>query len=811
MGELESYDTTLFFVCLFVPIIPLGKKRILEACPFCRKHRAMPLRQWEASKKRDTEDLLQRLRASPDDRSVMLRAIQLSIAYQDGGMLDQLASVAAETAGDDPNVLAQLGYAYAYFARREEAAKVLETSLSLRDDPEVRRQLGLALLKLGRTDEAEPHLRPILTEREGQNAPLIYYLIEAYQAEGRHDKALGLADERDAAFPELANDKLNKKQRAASQRYLASGKRLKPVFLTETGRTGYREGNWTARLPLIIGPLVILGLLAWYLIAAISEGRARKVYLVNGWDNPYTVVVNGEAHALRPGVATPITVAEGDIAVSIREANPGFQPLNLRIETPFFARPFSRYTFVINLDQLAILSLQNVEYAEVPRQSPPGKLHTGEPLHQFQSVDYEFTPPPQTIQMKKNQTVVKKVLELVPIMADNRFSIAMGSLDPAGQVRYAKHWAELDPANEMALGWSLLLLPGEEGLTFLRPRLSERPPVTAWHRAYQTQMDKLHPEVDLRPEYRKLVEETKSQADALYLLGRLEDNEESDKLFQRAAGAKPPSVYAMYALGIDALCRGQFEDAVRQLEQASNQKTRLISAELFFHEALLAAGKYDRLLDDLAAQRLPPERRFVAQDQQIRALVAKGDKAKAKALVDETAGHFPGPGQMELRQTLHKFAEASICCASNDVEGYLTATGNEPTFETAFLQRKFAEAAGLADRGKTENAIRQRGLLYLGMLAAGDQKGAEAQWEPFLDALRQEGRRGRKCADMLGGKVPVDVEYLRRVAIYPGQKRVVLAVMTKRFPEQSKDLSTLARKLDYHRDATSLCLRQVLD
>src|SRR5262249_6708933 len=331
--------------------------------------------------------------------------------------------------------------------------------------------------------------------------------------EGRHDKALELADERDAAFPELANDKLNKKQRAASQRYLESGKRLKPVFLTETGKTGYREGNWTAKLPLIIGPLVVLGLLAWYLIAAISEGRARKVYLVNGWDAPYTVEVNGEAHALRPGVPTSIKVAEGDIAVSVREANPGFQPLNLKIETPFFSRPFSRYTFVINPDQLAILSLQDIEYAEVPRQSPPGKIHAGEPLLRFQSVDYEFTQPPPTIQMKKNQTVVKKVLELVPIMAaENRFSVAMASLDPAGQVRYAKHWAELDPTNEVALSWTLSLLPGEDGLSFLRPRLAERPPLTSWHRAYQTQTDKLHPEVDLRPEYRKLVEETKGNA-----------------------------------------------------------------------------------------------------------------------------------------------------------------------------------------------------------------------------------------------------------------------------------------------------------
>jgi hypothetical protein len=55
------------------------------------------------------------------------------------------------------------------------------------------------------------------------------------------------------------------------------------------------------------------------------------------------------------------------------------------------------------------------------------------------------------------------------------------------------------------------------------------------------------------------------------------------------------------------------------------------------------------------------------------------------------------------------------------------------------------------------------------------------------------------------------MEHLRRLAMEPRNKRVVVAVIAKRFPEHCKELLTLARKLDYQRDPTSLCLRKVLE
>src|SRR5262249_28884520 len=160
------------------------------------------------------------------------------------------------------------------------------------------------------------------------------------------------------------------------------------------------------------------------------------------------------------------------------------------------------------------------------------------------------------------------------------------------------------------------------------------------------------------------------------------------------------------------------------------------------------------------------------------------------------------------REASRKSLQKVICCANHDTEGYLKLVGDEMAFESAFLQGKLAAAAESVGRDQGADVISQRGLLYLSFSKKGDQQAAEAQWQPLLDALGQQGRRGRQFAEMLTGKRAVDFELVRRLTLDPRHKRVVVAVAAKRFPEFGKDLSALAQQLDFHRDPTSLCLRQ---
>ena len=51
-GPLESYDTRLWFVVVFIPVIPLGRKRIIDQCSRCSRHWAASQDQWERSEER---------------------------------------------------------------------------------------------------------------------------------------------------------------------------------------------------------------------------------------------------------------------------------------------------------------------------------------------------------------------------------------------------------------------------------------------------------------------------------------------------------------------------------------------------------------------------------------------------------------------------------------------------------------------------------------------------------------------------------------------------------------------------------------
>jgi hypothetical protein len=99
-ADLVSYDTTLFFVVFFVPIVPLGQKRILQQCSVCQQHRVLSLSKWQAAKEQDAADLMERLRQDPENRDTILRAIGYSLAYQDEPLFNKVADLAARRPTD---------------------------------------------------------------------------------------------------------------------------------------------------------------------------------------------------------------------------------------------------------------------------------------------------------------------------------------------------------------------------------------------------------------------------------------------------------------------------------------------------------------------------------------------------------------------------------------------------------------------------------------------------------------------------------------------------------------------------------------
>jgi len=809
LAELTSYDTTLFFVVFFVPVIPLTRKRILEQCAVCQKHRVLSLEKWEEGKANDGVRVLDDLHNNPNDRDAVVRAIGFAQAYQDEPLFNQVVEPLAGEYKHDAAIQAQLGDAYAYFARWREAEEAYRASLAAQDDELVRQAVGWTLLKQGRPEQAEPFLEHIITNRKREAVGVIYFLIKGYQAEGRHEEALAVMDRRDEAFPDLVDDKEYRKQRQTSMRYRGTQKRIRSSFLDEGRRTGYRHGTWTARLPRWIALVLLVAALGAYLGSAVWIGQARKVFLVNGTNRAYTVVVDGTERALPPRSAIPVRVSEGEVTVAFRDAKLGLQPIRAQIETSFWGRPFAGHTFLINPDRAALIAQEDTWYAQAA--PPPGKtqFHFGEPVYHFAGLDYEFQEFPQTVQVKANQPVQKTRVALgPPLSSEAKLNLMLGRVKDQEQVEFCKRLLRLDPGEMFFLYWLQGRLAPEPLLDFLKIHLDDRPVLVEWHRVYQSLMEKAHPETDLRPRYRQIMAEAKGSADAVYLLGRVEpDIDEGEKLFRQAASATPPSGYAMYALAYRAMSEGRFADAVGWLDKAWPLFAEKAIVRPVFHDALLANGNLARLLKELQAEAQLPGMMSVAAYGISRVLAIQGDTARAKAAAADALQLFPAQNRAAFQQAL----DGMLACCTGDVDGFLKSTvgdGGPPSFEPAFLRGQLKEAATLADQPQSDADV-HHALLYLAAIRAKTKDLADAQWQALLAGLAKGGRDERLLGDMLAGRKPLTVRSPQRLLIDPRSKRVYLAVLAQRLPDQAKELSALSRKLDFQRDVISLCLRRV--
>jgi hypothetical protein len=129
-----------------------------------------------------------------------------------------------------------------------------------------------------------------------------------------------------------------------------------------------------------------------------------------------------------------------------------------------------------------------------------------------------------------------------------------------------------------------------------------------------------------------------------------------------------------------------------------------------------------------------------------------------------------------------------------------------PPFEPLLLRGKLDEAATKIIEANADQAALQHALVYLAALKAKKTKLAEQEWQKFLAALGKGDREERRFAALLGTGKAIDLELVRQAPIDPDIKRVAVAAAAAHSSDKTKELRELARKLDFQRDLTSLCL-----
>ena len=80
-SALASYETGHYFVVLFIPLIPLGRKQIIDYCPRCSGHRVMPLRQWTELKQQTLAQSTDNLASHVSDAGAALQHLLSLTAF----------------------------------------------------------------------------------------------------------------------------------------------------------------------------------------------------------------------------------------------------------------------------------------------------------------------------------------------------------------------------------------------------------------------------------------------------------------------------------------------------------------------------------------------------------------------------------------------------------------------------------------------------------------------------------------------------------------------------------------------------------
>src|SRR5262245_53583790 len=129
-ATLQSYDTRLWFVILYIPVIPLGRKRIIDQCSICRRHWVLPKHQSETQKQVSVSSAMEQYRAEPSAEAGLALHAQF-LVFQMLEEADKFRQGILPMYTDSPLLLAGLAEQMEHMSRFTEATPLFEQALAL--------------------------------------------------------------------------------------------------------------------------------------------------------------------------------------------------------------------------------------------------------------------------------------------------------------------------------------------------------------------------------------------------------------------------------------------------------------------------------------------------------------------------------------------------------------------------------------------------------------------------------------------------------------------------------------------------------
>lgn len=804
MALLSTYDTRLWFVILFIPIIPLGRKHIMDSCSMCQRHYAANQDEYEMSMQLGISGA----RDNYDSQPTVENALSLHGSYLGFRQFAEAKSFREEALAEFPqsaelrSVLAlqleQVGDYEAVWPLYQQAFELQP------NDPEAR--IGAARYRMTQNDlDGARTLLDFLEEPgAGQLHSLhaLDVLAVYFQEKNRHEEALELWRIVLREYPKVGEEPGFRKAVKKSEKALAVADSMLPhqgfslgAFLNpKNGRYGSGV-RW-----LFYGGLAALAVLLGMVGLSEYWRTHRELTVINVDPNklPVSISIDGAPPFSNP---TKIPLAEGFHHVKITGAiNDEF---DISMSLPFFSRLSSDPVWILNIGGAATFEISDVIYAVNPV-PPRQRFSAGERFIAVPHVDYLFTEPPQQLKVdsKRGQVVKTAVLrENVPPVR------VIGSINtPEDRQRFATTWLTINRDDEElhnAFARAVQNDPAarQAAIKFLEAGLWQEPLSIHWHRSYTNCLreDGQNPDEIAARLYDEKLTATPNHAVLLYLRGRVGKTvRECESFFDRSSTADAKLPWPYIGKAFHHTARGEWADALVLLERAEELGLENDTVVRNKHVTLIALGQTSKLIPRYQGQLMGEFNfdRMTTYAYLCDAFAAAGDFEAAEAATNILRNKLPPQAQ----------SVPTIQALFKNPLSYMFGRWNDFVFVPG--QPSEWEAQRLMALGQTKQLIADPQFapvlsddfdhlcVSIGLFLEGDLTGATEWRDKACVKWERQGETERLMANLLRGTVKPTDDVLAEVVTVPQQQAAFFAALACFDAEQrAKHLAT-ARKLN---------------
>jgi len=813
---LTSYDTRLWFVVIFVPIIPLGRKRIVDQCSSCTYHFALDADKWETAKQLQISGAEEQLRANPTPENAIAVHRELVKFHQ----FDEAAAFRRKAVAQFPasaQLQSEFAEALAHFGKTAEAATHFERALALRPDLPAAR-IGVAYNRMdeGRLDEA----RRLLDFLESPGAAQLYSLSPledlalAYQKADRHDDALALFAKLQEALPQISNHKgfrsmVQKSEKALGRKTSQLPKRQvgwrdRFSWFTRSRQPGSAS---PARLALVLGAILAIAGLG-FAIANEYIRRNRTLHIVNSHSKPARVEIVGIGGPRTVARHESLVLPEGKYRAVV--SGPVAEETEFEVRSDYFSRWFDDPAWILNVGGDAILVRSSVVYRSNP---PPARVDIlfGNRFEFVPEVTHPFIPLPESLQMKSGESRTLVDLQFYDGTAENLLGYLADRDRPGRALDFAESWLRTHPDDESILNQYLdtarRLKASARAGAYLEKSLAARPVRTAWHRAYQILHENAADHAGLLARYDAFLAAAPQDSALLYLRGRIDSSPAVARgYFERSLQADPDNPFPLYGIAYAHLCAGDWADARPLLERGGELRPDDPRYGQSLVQVRIALGETTAVVAEATGRFWREPGNPLHAFRLVQALAANGgDAAELRKICDAFEQAHSGPDKSEYRSVEAAIRRHTLYLLGDFASLAKAASGKTPAERTqraqALLEQgQLDEAAKSLPPASDDDDLVVESLV---LSAAYRQAGNAAESDRWLARARQSLESGdedsAQAAAWLADAPPRDASAAKAVTVPPRLKAALLVAVIARHPELRGQLAPLAARLNIDR------------